>query len=380
MESPAPPAKPEADASKPSNDETAESQKGGRSSSSSSSSSSASSTSSFLDTKMVNSLSHLLEVPASHLAVGVAGRWAQSDKEWRVLVTHRQVPTHGWSDAQIQRVLLNLSCLDTSSERSSSSQSFNAKGAWCGVGEREGRCYSSLVRNRHFGLSHGIGRSGDIQEAQPKAVGSTIVARLALGMALDAVRRGSRLDASSSAQHGMVLPLCTGMSMALVLQSLRTAHPTENTRNVVLWSRIDQKSCFKAITTAGFECVVVPTKTVNDQVQTDLDALNAALQQYENRVLAVLTTTSCFAPRVADSVDAVAKTCLKRSVAHVINHAYGLQCRTTNKLVNRACAVGRVDAIICSTDKNFLVPVGTSLHINRIANASKGSHALTLIN
>jgi O-phospho-L-seryl-tRNASec:L-selenocysteinyl-tRNA synthase len=307
---------------------------------------------------MVNSLSHLLEVPASHLAVGVAGRWAQSDKEWRILVTHRQVPQCGWSDAQIQRVLLNLSCLDTSSERSSS-QSFHAKGAWCGVGEREGRCYSSLVRNRHFGLSHGIGRSGDIQEAQPKAVGSTIVARLALGMALDAVRRGSGLDASSSARHGMVLPLCTGMSMALVLQSLRTAHTTENNRNVVLWSRIDQKSCFKAITTAGFECVVVPTKIVNDQVQTDLDALHAALRQYENRVLAVLTTTSCFAPRVADSVDAVAKVCLERSVAHVINHAYGLQCRTTNKLVNRACAVGRVDAIVCSTDKNFLVPVGT---------------------
>jgi O-phospho-L-seryl-tRNASec:L-selenocysteinyl-tRNA synthase len=31
-----------------------------------------------------------------------------------------------------------------------------------GVGEREGRVYSGIVFRRHFGLSHGIGRSGEI--------------------------------------------------------------------------------------------------------------------------------------------------------------------------------------------------------------------------
>ena len=43
---------------------------------------------------------------------------------------------------------------------------------------------------------------------------------------------------------------------------------------------------------------------------------------------------------------------------HLINNAYGLQCRKTSKLINRAVAIGRVDYIVSSADKNFLVPVG----------------------
>jgi O-phospho-L-seryl-tRNASec:L-selenocysteinyl-tRNA synthase len=31
-----------------------------------------------------------------------------------------------------------------------------------GVGEREGRIFSSIVRAKNFGLGHGIGRSGDV--------------------------------------------------------------------------------------------------------------------------------------------------------------------------------------------------------------------------
>lgn len=37
-----------------------------------------------------------------------------------------------------------------------------------GVGEREGRVASALVARRHWGLAHGIGRSGDIAAEQPK--------------------------------------------------------------------------------------------------------------------------------------------------------------------------------------------------------------------
>ena len=32
----------------------------------------------------------------------------------------------------------------------------------CGVGEREARVFSEAVYRRHFGLCHGIGRSGDL--------------------------------------------------------------------------------------------------------------------------------------------------------------------------------------------------------------------------
>jgi O-phospho-L-seryl-tRNASec:L-selenocysteinyl-tRNA synthase len=201
-----------------------------------------------------------------------------------------------------------------------------------------------------------MGRSGDITEPQPKAAGSTVLAKLALLMTVDALRRGSGLDAKGPAAHGILLPLCTGMSMALFLGSIRL--PSNPERNVVLWSRIDQKSCFKAITSAGLICVVVPTKIVGDEVVTDVEAMEAALNTHGDKVLAVITTTSCFAPRVPDAVDRVGKLCKEYNVYHVINNAYGLQCAKTSKLINRACVVGRVDAVVCSTDKNFLVPVG----------------------
>jgi len=297
---------------------------------------------------------------------------------------------------QIQRLLLELSVLDTNCEETVKTQ-FNSSSRgfahrWTGAGEREGRIYSTLVSGRHYGLGHGIGRSGDVMEAQPKAVGSSALLRLTLRLVLDAVRRGAGLngsvgkgDASNGpAAFGTLLPVCTGMSMALVLSGLRdrarsfdakeVCH-SENgddvpERNIVLWSRIDQKSCFKAILSAGLKCIVLPTKKNpdTDEVSTDLDALQEALIAHGNRVLAVLTTTSCFCPRVPDEVDKVAKLVLNFNkdkpgggVSHVINHAYGLQCQATNKLLNRACTIGRVDAIICSTDKNFLVPVGGAL-------------------
>ena len=106
-------------------------------------------------------------------------------------------------------------------------------------------------------------------------------------------------------------------------------------RNIVLWSRIDQKSCYKTILTAGLRCIVLPTKEHpdTDKVSTDLDALKAALDEYGNCILAVLTTTCCFCPRVPDEVDTVAKMIQTWNegkdgvdILHVINHAYGLQC------------------------------------------------------
>ena len=129
-------------------------------------------------------------------------------------------------------------------------------------------------------------------------------------------------------------------------------------KDVVLWSRIDQKSCFKAVLSAGLKCVVVPTTMEGDSVVTSLEKLEQYMNQYQDRLLAVISTTSCFAPRVPDKVDDIGKLCKSRDVAHVINNAYGLQCPLTCKLINRACIVGRVDAVVCSTDKNFLVPVG----------------------
>jgi O-phospho-L-seryl-tRNASec:L-selenocysteinyl-tRNA synthase len=302
-----------------------------------------------------------LKIPKTHATVGLSNLIA-CNKQYRSLFVNRRLPDTGWSDIQIQHFIFFLSTLDTNNKVQVQSESGGSSGEssrWCGVGEREGRVFSSLVSHRHYGLSHGMGRSGDITEPQPKAVGSSVLVKLTLLMVLDLVRRGSGLNSKTAAAHGILLPLCTGMSISLVLSSLR--QPGDTTKNIVLWSRIDQKSCFKAIQTAGLVCVIVPTMQEGDEVVTDLDALQKALEEYQGKILAVITTVSCFAPRVPDKVDKVAKFCQDANVYHVINSAYGLQCAVTSKLINRACVIGRVDAIICSTDKNFLVPVGTCL-------------------
>jgi O-phospho-L-seryl-tRNASec:L-selenocysteinyl-tRNA synthase len=334
-------------------------------------------------------------IPASHLTVGCSNWIHVTQKEIRTLLIHKRLPDHSWSDHDIQYLLNTFATLDTNSKVPiQHQQSFAAKPRWVGVGEREGRVYSSLVLQRHCGLSHGIGRSGNLQDAQPKAVGSTLLAQLTNALALDVIQRGgSQLGggAASSSLSSLIVPLCTGMSISLVLQSLRRTHRKPQ-KDIVLWSRIDQKSCYKAILAAGLQCILIPTKLVerknsqarssnesgeeenDDSVTTDLAALQAAIDTYgSHRILAVITTTSCFAPRVPDRVDQVAKLLLEHNhqsttagepdcyIYHVINHAYGLQCSQTGKLINRACTIGQVDAIVCSLDKNFLVPVGGAM-------------------
>jgi O-phospho-L-seryl-tRNASec:L-selenocysteinyl-tRNA synthase len=338
--------------------------------------------------QLVQSLQSL-GIPKTHVTVGLANVWS-THRQFRSL--HKRLPDVGWSEFDVQLLLSLLATLDTNVKEAvccMQNNTNNSKVRWCGVGEREGRVYSNAVLQRHGGFSHGIGRSGDLTEPQPKAVGSSILYKLTCHWMLDVVRRACGLHPTTTAAHGIVVPLCTGMTLALVLSSLRQQYleqqqeqqqqqqqPTATNetdapfpslpivRDVVLWSRIDQKSCYKAILASGLHCVVIPTQQVGDAVCTNLDALQSTLKRYTNRVLAIITTTSCFAPRVPDAVDAVARLCRECNVPHIINHAYGLQCAVTNKLLNRACVVGRVDAIVCSTDKNFLVPVGGALVVS----------------
>ena len=57
----------------------------------------------------------------------------------------------------------------------------------------------------------------------------------------------------------------------------------------------------------------------------------------------------------------VAKLCAQHGVPHVINNAYGVQSAPLRARIDCACRAGRVDAIVQSTDKNFMVPVGGSI-------------------
>ncbi|CAM9343307.1 unnamed protein product, partial [Phaeothamnion confervicola] len=299
------------------------------------------------------------------------------------LLANRRLPKPGWDDHEIEMLLFDLAAMDSNNSIEN-----------VGVGEREGRVYSQLVARRCYRLAHGVGRSGDIAEAQPKAAGSSLMVQILSALVLDALH----VAGLKTVKACLVLPTSTGMSLALVLSALRRQRP--NARRV-LWPRMDQKSCLKAIVTAGFEPIIVPNRRDGDAVVTDVDALRRLLfldngndesgsgggddthggdsggggssnsggsssgdsssGSTADDILCVITTASCFAPRLPDCVDQVAALCHAAGMPHVINNAYGLQCAATTKRIERAAAVGRVDAVVQSTDKNFLVPVGGSI-------------------
>ncbi len=224
-----------------------------------------------------------------------------------------------------------------------------------GLGEREGRIYSSILSRRHFGFSHGIGRSGDIAEVQPKAAGSSILLKLTNALCLHALS----ISGFTTLKKCIVVPLATGMTLSLCMQTLRAKRPHSS---IVLWCRIDQKSCFKSIIAAGLTPLVVECDLSGDEVITNLIELRRLMVEFGDAVCCVLSTTSCFAPRRPDDVDEIAKMCKEFDVPHVINNAYGLQCTKIVRLINRAINMGgRVDYIVQSTDKNFLVPVGGAI-------------------
>ena len=262
----------------------------------------------------------------------------------QILLEQGKLPDEGWDDQLIELFLHELSVMDSN----------NFVGN-VGVGEREARVASALVARRHYGLGHGVGRSGDIAAIQPKAAGSSLMARLAESLCLDYIR----LSGVKRASACIVLPLATGMGLVMTLLTLRARRPGAR---YVVWPRIDQKSCFKAISTAGFEPIVVENILAGDEVVCDVDAIAEKIVTLgADKVLAVVTTTSCFAPRAPDSLVEVATLCKSHDVPHVVNNAYGLQSGKCTHLINEAIRAGRLDAFVSSTDKNLLVPVGGSI-------------------
>ena len=153
----------------------------------------------------------------------------------RTIVTTRSIPEQGLDDMTIETILSEFAAMDSNNFISN-----------CGLGEREGRVFSSLVMRRHFNLSHGIGRSGDLQEEQPKAAGSSIIYKLTSYLTLHAMN----VLGLTSMKKCIVVPMATGMSLALCQLALKAKRPNPNAKYVI-WSRIDQKSCFKSILTAG---------------------------------------------------------------------------------------------------------------------------------
>lgn len=115
-------------------------------------------------------------------------------------------------------------------------------------------------------------------------------------------------------------PMATGMSLVLCMLTLKQDRPRAK---YVLWPRIDQKSSFKSIITAGLEPIVIEMQIIGDELKTDMQRLEAQMAALGESVACVLTTTSCFAPRACDSVDAIAALCSQYNIPHLVNNAYG---------------------------------------------------------
>jgi hypothetical protein len=84
---------------------------------------------------------------------------------------------------------------------------------------------------------------------------------------------------------------------------VREVNNTCSAFRYVIWSRVDQKTCLKAIVAANLTPVVIELKLDGDQLITDVKAVEHALQDLgANSIACVVTTTSCFAPRACDDV------------------------------------------------------------------------------
>jgi O-phospho-L-seryl-tRNASec:L-selenocysteinyl-tRNA synthase len=113
------------------------------------------------------------------------------------ILSQRRMPDDGWDDKTIELFLQELSAMDSNNFVGHSPPLHrlltkrphepNTPADNIGVGEREARVFSKIVRSRHFGFAHGIGRSGDVAAEQPKAAGASLIVRLAEHLALDAL-------------------------------------------------------------------------------------------------------------------------------------------------------------------------------------------------
>nr|XP_048317582.1 O-phosphoseryl-tRNA(Sec) selenium transferase isoform X1 [Myodes glareolus] len=262
----------------------------------------------------------------------------------QLLLEQGKCPEDGWDESTLELFLHELAVMDSN----------NFLGN-CGVGEREGRVASALVARRHYRFIHGIGRSGDISAVQPKAAGSSLLNKITNSLVLSVIK----LAGVHSVTNCFVVPMATGMSLTLCFLTLRHKRPKAK---YIIWPRIDQKSCFKSMVTAGFEPVVIENVLEGDELRTDLNAVEAKVRELgPDHILCIHSTTSCFAPRVPDRLEDLAVICANYGIPHVVNNAYGLQSSKCMHLIQQGARVGRIDAFVQSLDKNFMVPVGGAI-------------------
>ena len=266
-------------------------------------------------------------------------------KPMKTLFEQRNVPQKPWSEGQIEFLLQMLSNMDTDKDNKASR-----------VGEREARIASSLHLKTSSGFCHGIGRSGFLTAPQPKAPGGSIMYELSNYLALNFLRKFGL----PNIKKAIVVPQCTGMSLALCLGALRPNWNKKeliNKRTVIV-PQIDHKSLIKAINLMGMRIKTVEGKIFGDAVRIPIEDIEASL---DSDCFAVISLTSFFPPREHDDIKEISKFAKKNDLVHIVINAYGVQSPEWMKLIRVGMDAGRVDAIIQSTDKNVLTPVGGAI-------------------
>lgn len=259
------------------------------------------------------------------------------------ILNRRKFPEKSLADDQIELMFRLLSSMDTDKDPAAAR-----------VGEREARVASPYIAQLAAGFNHGIGRSGHITAPQPKAPGASLMQQVANTVALDAMKSLGLPNVKA----GIVLPVATGMTIGLVLSALRSKHAFDT----VLLPRLDHTSPEKGVALTGLNLVITPTILEGDAVRADLTKLEEELSKRES--CAILATTTFFPPRESDPVKDIARLCNDKEVPFVINNAYGVQSEAVMAYVQSAIDAGRVDAIVQSSDKNFLSPVGASVLVS----------------
>ncbi|KPK32392.1 MAG: hypothetical protein AMS24_04310 [Chlamydiae bacterium SM23_39] len=266
-------------------------------------------------------------------------------KPIKILFEHRSVPKEPWSDEQIEFLLTTLSNMDTDKDTEAAR-----------VGEREARIVSKLHLQTSAGFCHGIGRSGFLTAPQPKAPGGSIMYEISNYLARDVLRNFGL----PNIKEAIVVPLCTGMSLSLSLGALRPEKEINNSylKRTVLVPQIDHKSLLKSIELMGLRPKIIKGKIFGDAVRIPFEDIESSL---DDDCYAIISITSFFPPREPDNLKEISKLANEKNLNHIIVNAYGVQSPEWMKLIRSAIDAGRVDAIIQSTDKNFLTPVGGAL-------------------
>ena len=261
------------------------------------------------------------------------------------LFEQKNVPQKAWSDDQIEFLLKTLSNMDTDKDDKASR-----------VGEREARIASDIHLKTSAGFCHGIGRSGFLTAPQPKAPGGSIMYELSNYLALNFLKKFGL----PNIKKAIVVPLCTGMSLALCLGALRPDWNNDQLQNkrTVLVPQIDHNALIKAFDLVGVKKKVVKGRKFGDAVRISIEDIEANL---DDDCFAIISLTSFFPPREHDDIKEISKFAKNHDLVHIVINAYGVQSPEWMKLIRIGIDAGRIDAIIQSTDKNVLTPIGGAI-------------------